>query len=796
MSDSALRPGALDARAALAQAGEGVAAQAQALYQLLTRVSDDAVQADHAEAGQGRQHLLLVSAVAYCLGYELRAGGAAIDPDLLRLAALAHDVQLADDAAAQLAAPARRWIADRRLFFDALPGSPFPINYFSSPAEQALYAAHLVAALPLPVPPNRPAAIAFREHPLGRGHLQATLGLVAGGPVRARDYVLEAPCLPEMRGASSLLQLVALVDVPALFGASFDGPEQARRAEAIREWFVARTGMAPMAAPECVLHCGVDGVLAIAPAALGDALREAIEALYADATLTAGAVVAFRPCELLELQYGRHPARFWAQEYEAARADPDLRLLVADDRQFEAPLDPTGFPPHKGFGELAGEMALLRQRQSDERATYASWESVPYAQVCPVCDLRPASSSVETGDLRCQPCRRKHEAGMGPALTRAPRSQQVPQGSGAATSTSDVAQARGWQTVASSPKLNDIAGASSPRGYLGVIHFAVAGLADQLTDARAPHDYRALCAAMEAATERAVHTALARHLTPNPPEGDSLHPAEVLDLGADGALLVVPGSVALALAVSLARTFAEQSSSVAEGDPWAAHRYRPRPSDTSVPAPLPTALPLSAGVVIAPGSVPFRLLADLAHDLLHSAARERAMAERAQPDSHRGGYCDFLVLPRGGIPGTRVADLRAARVQRHGRSSPELRLGAAPYTWPEVEALLDSARALIAAGASRGEILAVETQLARGEAVAAVEYLYWRSRAPHSVRMALARLEAAWATDGGHPEVSPPWRWLAPRGGRERRETVWPDLLAIYDFCAAQLVPEAVHATH
>jgi CRISPR-associated protein Cmr2 len=795
MSDSALRPGALDARAALAQAGEGVAAQAQALYQLLTRLPDDAIQADHAEVGQGRQHVLLASAVAYCLGYELRAAGAAVEPDLLRLAALAHDVQFADDPTALLAAPARPWVADRRLFFDALPGSPFPINYFSSPAEQALYAAHLVAALPLPVPPNRPAAVAFREHPLGRGHLQATLAVVAGGPTRARDYVLEAPCLPEMRGASALLELVALIDVPALFGASFDEPEQAQRAEAIREWFGARTGLPPLDAPECVLHCGVDGVLAIAPAALADPLRDAIEALYADATLAGGAVAASRSCELLELQYGRHPARFWAQEYEAARADPDLRLLVADDRQFEAPLDPTGFPPHKGFGELAREMALLQQRRSDERASYPNWESVPYAQVCPACDLRPASSSVGTGELRCQPCRRKHEAGMGLAGGRTARPRRYLVGPAAAMPDGEAAQARSWQTEA--PRdLNDIASLSSPWGYLGVIHFAVADLVDRRTNARAPHDYRAIGATVETATEQAVRAALARHLSPTPREGDLIHSAELLDLGADGALLIVPASVALALATSLARTFAEQCPAIAEGDPWAAHRYRPRPRDPDIPAPLPTTLSLSAGVVIAPSSVPFPLVADLAQDLLRSAARESALAERTRPDPHRGGYCDFLLLARGGMPGTRLADWRAERLQRHGRSSPELRLGAAPYTWPEIEGLLDSVRALIASGVTYAEIRDVDGQLARGEAVAAVEYLYRRSRAPQGVRTALGRLEEAWGTDGGHTEVSPPWRWLIPRDGRERRETIWPDLLAIYEFCAAQLAAEALHATH
>ena len=794
MSYSALRPGAVDARAALAQAGEGAAAQAQALYQLLASLPEDAIQAEHAEAGQGQQHVLLASAVAYCLGYELRASGAPVDPDLLRLAALAHDVQLEDEAKALLAPQARRWVADRRLFFDALPGSPFPINYFTAPAEQALYAAHLVASLPLPVPPNRPAAVAFREHPLGRGHLQATVALVAGGPVRAREYVLEAPRLAEMRGASGLLEAVARVDVPALFGATFADPDAAQRADAIREWFSARTGTAPLAAPECLLHVGAEGLLAIAPASLGESLRDAIEALYSDGTLVGTAVAASRPCELLELQYGRHPARFWAQEYEAARADPDLRLLLADDRRFEAPLDPTGFPPHKGFGELAAEMPLLQQRRSQERATYPNWESPAYVQPCQACDLRGASCSVETGEPLCLPCWRKRAAGLGPAPAWMTAFRRYLEGDGATTLYAEAGPTGGWQAVASATGFAEIASASAPPGYLGVIHFAVEGLAEHQGEARAPHDFRSLGAALAASIESAVHAALARHLRPQARDGSWSHPAELLDLGPDGGLLIAPGSVVLALGASLARAFAERYPVAAEGDPWAAHRYRPLSGDAAVPAALPARLSISAGVLIAPTGVPFSLVADLAQELLRSATRERARADRARADPHRGGYCDFLVAPRMAVPGTGLADWRAGRLRRQGRSSAELRLGAGPYTWTEIEGLLGAARDLAAGGLPRSWLGDIDAQLERGEAVAAVEYLYKRSRAPGSVRAALGRLEASWSASGGHPEVAPPWRWLAPHDGRGRRETIWPDLLAVYDFCAEQLALGGQHA--
>jgi hypothetical protein len=147
---------AVDYQAVLANAGEGAAAQAQALCELVIAGRAGSEEATHAEAGRGREHALLAAALAYCLGYELRAGGAAVEPDQLRLAALAHDLEVPEAARDCLPTPVRRWVEDRRLFFDALPGSPFPLSAFSSPAEQALYAAHLIASLPLPVAPISP----------------------------------------------------------------------------------------------------------------------------------------------------------------------------------------------------------------------------------------------------------------------------------------------------------------------------------------------------------------------------------------------------------------------------------------------------------------------------------------------------------------------------------------------------------------------------------------------------------------------------------------------------------------
>jgi hypothetical protein len=76
----------------------------------------------------------------------------------------------------------------------------------------------------------------------------------------------------------------------------------------------------------------------------------------------------------------------------------------------------------------------------------------------------------------------------------------------------------------------------------------------------------------------------------------------------------------------------------------------------------------------------------------------------------------------------------------------------------------------------------VEAALERGDAPATVEYLYRRSRLLPAARAALAQAERAWSADAAMPEVTPPWRWLPPRNGRERQETIWPDLAAVTEL--------------
>jgi CRISPR-associated protein Cmr2 len=812
MSDSerlatAVEAPQLAALQAVLASASGAAAQAHALAAYLHQTPPAQLRNPHAPAERGREHALLAAAVAYCLGWELRARGASVEPDVLRLAALAHDLGLPAELRALLPAPVPRWVANRNLFFDALPGSPFPVNHFHSPAEQALYAAHLIAAERLPVPYNRRADLAFADHPLHRAGALPALTLLFSAVPDAAEYVFEAPLLPELRGARALLDRLARVDLPALFGARFEQPALAERAAAVREWFAARTGGLRLEAPECVLTAGPDGVLVLAPPSLAEVLQAAIEALYAEATRGARTLVVARPLTLLELQHGRHPTRFWWQEYLAAHSDEVSQRLLGDKAPPREPLTPLELPPGKGFGEIVRELRLLHQRRRDERAVYPPADGWPLVMRCPACDRAPATLAAEPADApRCAVCARKRAIG----LRATPAEQRADPALAGGLAEQFVAflhddaprspYARALRQVGEhAVGLPTALAALAVGGHIGLVHATLDGLPERLARLETPSEYAAFCATLRDHLQRALFEALASHLRPRRWDAGWVHPWAALQLDADGVWLLLPGAVALAAAATFARAFAQRYTlGSPPGDPWVGQRYRPsgaaRRGDEPIPPPIQADLSLTAGVVLAPPAVPLAVLRELAAELRQNAqaARRRArlLALRRNSDGASEGYCDFLVARAASLPAERLALWRAG--QTRGQDRTDLRLGAAPYTWPELQGLLTTARALREAGCPRHWLAAVAARMPDSPLTASVDYLYARLRLRDDLQRVLAaHLEAAWQGPRARdPAVAPPWRWLPPREGREQRESVVPDLLDIWDLCASQLPAE------
>ncbi|MCB0085168.1 MAG: hypothetical protein KDE47_29710, partial [Caldilineaceae bacterium] len=240
------------------------------------------------------------------------------------------------------------------------------------------------------------------------------VGLVFGGATKIKAYVFESAKLPELRGGSVLLDRLNLDYSRKLFAD----------------------------APECIIYAAGGDLLALAPAAVAAEKAAALEAAYTRTTLTAQAVAASTRLSLLELQYGRTPQAYWADDYQqecdsgAPAKVALLRSYYGDPTHKQEPAwtDTMLFHLRKCFGEVVGTVALQRLRRregnpplqasdaEDNTQTVADgdaglralphFETLPHGQFCTSCDRRMAIARIpDLEDDLCEPCLRKRWIG-------------------------------------------------------------------------------------------------------------------------------------------------------------------------------------------------------------------------------------------------------------------------------------------------------------------------------------------------------------------------------------------------
>lgn len=437
-----------------------------ALYRFLDGISLDAHGArprvplcPHAPDSYLPDHVLLTSALAYCLaggapadagesGEEHGTSARAEEVHLLRLAALSHEFPPAARAELRERVPAHApfleaaWAAlEQQAATLAQEGDTLAaLANARPPGEDArvhlLWYAHLVAAQPLG---NRVLTLAdgtrqpvvqaradFARHPLAAvPERWRRVGLVFGGATKVKEYVFESARLPEIRGASVLL----------------DRLNQSRARALFRD------------APECVIYANGGDLLALTPREQASRRASEIEALYAEETLTAGAVAAASTFSLLEVQYGLQPEQFWVDQYLAQLGSGEshgegqgegagagtgnaekaalLRGYYGDPRHREPGADGATwsdemlFHRRKGFGELTTALALQRmwRREGNDGVwrnhppvdprTLPHLETLPHGHYCSSCDRRTTVLRVpDLEDDLCEPCLRKRWMGM------------------------------------------------------------------------------------------------------------------------------------------------------------------------------------------------------------------------------------------------------------------------------------------------------------------------------------------------------------------------------------------------
>ncbi|NJO94604.1 MAG: type III-B CRISPR-associated protein Cas10/Cmr2, partial [Hydrococcus sp. RM1_1_31] len=135
-----------------------------------------------------------------------------------------------------------------------------------------------------------------------------SIGLVYGGVTKVKQYVFESAKLPEIRGASALLDRINLVDLPAFFHGEEDNRfcqcQQARKyCEQVRDE-LNNPDLFKALIPELIIYSTGGNILALCPVAFVDDLANVIERRYTEETITANSCAVGDTFRLSEFRLG------------------------------------------------------------------------------------------------------------------------------------------------------------------------------------------------------------------------------------------------------------------------------------------------------------------------------------------------------------------------------------------------------------------------------------------------------------------------------------------------------------
>ncbi len=643
------------------------------------------------------------------------------------------------------------------------------------------------------------------------------LALVYGGATKIKGYVFESPKLPEIRGASALLDWVGEQQVHQIWHKAFPKGDLSKP-------------------HPYVIYASGGSFLAFAPCSEAQELATQVERTYTEHTLTANSVAVAACFDLLELRYGRlfrdqaTDSFYWVEDFIRDCQDANK---WAELEQYYYLHEDSGFAAHdkseaalkwrffnrKTFGELVTVLATMFHRRRDERASHGEprylphYELMPWDVKCHSSDVRSAVIEARVGDDRRQlseASARKLAVGRTVKgvdigdLEKALKPWRVPPDLETWEARwrefldnhkqSNYARHLDNAAIKPASDLADIAAASSPSRYIGLIYADGNNIGRLMATLTTPQRYYDVSHALSEVAREAVFTALAEHLTP----ANNIHPFEILAIGGDDLFIIVPGDKAFDIALTIALHFERELTvrlgsliqhKITKSNQANLVRYHGNDPVAQAIRTCSPAVGLSAGVLIAQENTPFFFLRDLVEKLLTNAKK---LAKRNATGHFFGGAIDFMVLKSIGMVSDSIDAFRAEALQDFSDS--QRRLTARPYTWAEFAGLLASIRALKQANAPRSQLYRIQRVLLRNRTAgifdSAMEYLYTRSRLRGISETLIEHVEKAWCWPS--PSMPqrvhvPPWSSRLDGTAKERRyETIWPDLLEAYEFVPAE----------
>ena len=678
---------------------------------------------------------------------------------------------------------------------------------------------------------------------------QTEIGLVYGGATKIKQYVFEAAKLPDIRGASALLDRINLIDLPAFFGKYDDGIRKSISiSQWLRKYFV---GLESALIPELLIYYKGGNVLAFCPKVFADDLANAIERRYTEETLTANSCAVSNTFKLLEIRFGllNNSQHFWLDAYlNLDRYQGNQKQLieayfgnyqkVGDKPKSEQELR-AAFSQRKNFNELVTNLAIAfnRRRAGNITANRSSrayppiFETHPYL-VRDESDRRPAvfkpDGLPDKPNLSESLARKRL---IGQITKREIFQQNLP---------SWYTQSGfNWQPIESqidswvkkfedflekekldkqyNPNLHNLEEARSLReisnasdGFVAYIYADGNNMGGYIQkQIRTPEDYQQFSEDIFNATEKSVYLALTQHIqpiriNPDPDSGRKsqgevwIHPFEIITIGGDDVLLIVPANKALEVAKTISEKFEEILVStgryqIPDADKSDNVSYQRYCNERIRPLPSQCLLSTSIGVLITADDTPIYYADKLVSQLLKSAKEKAKSLKDVRNQkgdliySHFGGTVDFLSMKSVTMISSNIKEFRKEGLTKKINKLTTLKLYAVPYTLYELGGLIEVVKALKKAKFPKSQLYQIRSLLENGKQTAILNYRYFRVRLQEGQAELKREFEEAWCKAKTNEGNLAPWMYDDGKSAPQHLndpfyETIWRDIVDIYDF--------------
>lgn len=423
--------------------------------------------------------------------------------------------------------------------------------------------------------------------------------LVKGGAVKITDYFMESSQLREVRGASILLDQINRQRYYAFFEGSDD------------------------LTPEGIIYAGGGHMLAMVPEGKGAKVAREIEKLHARVTLTASSVAASITVSLGKL----------AADFRGVTGSLEFALANRQGARVD-------FAPEREKGDI-------NLWNPGEPLVDGSPFSAPQNRYCSSCGVRRAVHMVRYEDderLLCASCGRKFS--VGGQYSRQAFVQAYHE---------HLLAGHGGADIPEIPRyLADVAGASRDGRHVAMVYGDGNNFGALVERMDTAGKFRYFSQLTQNIAFRATFEALEKHI--------GTAPVEMIAIGGDDILLVLPADAALATAITLGRAFDRAFCNLSTGE---------------------QKVTMSMGVVVAGAKTPLRYQFEIATGLLQSAkTRARAEAGAGKPC----GTLDVVVLESCGTFEGDVQEYRTFTV-KHREYVRKFLFSMRPYTWTEAEAV-------------------------------------------------------------------------------------------------------------